>query len=290
MNQISLIQVKSKIDIAIERIKEFEPIEGYWLGFSGGKDSICCYQLLKMAGVKFESHYNVTGIDHPELIYFIKKHYPDVKFNYPKYENGTTITMWNLIVKELTPPTRISRYCCQKLKENGGVGRFVITGVRWAESTKRKNSRNVIENFHRNKKYQIHSNDNDEGRMMLENCIKKGKFILNPIIDWEDSDVWNFIKGNKFSYPSLYDKGFKRLGCIGCPMSGHQGEELELYPKIKSLYIKAFEKMIIARKNKCKETSWKTGQEVYDWWVGNQKKIQKYENQIKMEDLNNDYC
>lgn len=283
MEQLTLIPVKSKIDIAIERIKEFEPEEGYYLGFSGGKDSICCYQLLKMAKVKFESHYNVTGIDHPELIYFIKKNYPDVNFNYPKMQDGTTATMWKLIEKKLMPPTRILRYCCDVLKEGGGIGRFVVTGVRWAESNKRKNTRSVIENFHKNKKYQIHENDNNEGRMMLENCIKKGKFILNPIIDWEDYDVWEFIFFNKFPYPKLYDEGHKRLGCIGCPMSGHQDKELSKYPKIKKLYIMSFEKMILERRKKGKETKWKTGQEVYDWWVDNKKNEKIYDNQITME-------
>lgn len=282
MDQITMIQVRSKIDIALERIKEFEPKEGYWLGFSGGKDSICCYQLLKMANVKFESHYNVTGIDHPELVYFIKKYYPDVKFDYPKMKDGTTANMWKLIEKKLMPPTRLVRYCCSELKEKGGEGRFVVTGVRWAESSKRKNTRSAIENFHRNAKYQIHSNDNDEGRRMLENCIKKGKFILNPIVDWEDMDVWSFIKNNKFDYPNLYDNGFKRLGCIGCPLIGHQGEELNKYPKIKNLYIKAFEKMLIARIESGKQTEWKTGQEVYNWWIGNQKNEKIYDNQIKM--------
>jgi phosphoadenosine phosphosulfate reductase len=119
MEQLCFINTRSKVEIAIKRIKEFEPVDGYWLGFSGGKDSICCYQLLKMAGVKFESHYNVTGIDHPEVIYFIKKYYPDVKFDYPKMQDGTTATMWKLIEKKLMPPTRIVRYCCDVLKEGG---------------------------------------------------------------------------------------------------------------------------------------------------------------------------
>lgn len=285
MEQLTFVKTRSKIDTALERIKEFEPEEGYYLAFSGGKDSIVCYHLLKMAGVKFDSHYNVTGIDHPELIYNMKKNYPDVIFNYPesRWENGKVVTMWKLIEHKLMPPTRIVRYCCSELKERGGEGRFVVTGVRWAESTRRKNSRSVIENFHKNKKYQIHTNDNDEGRMMLENCIKKGKFILNPIVDWEDEDVWNFIKNNNFKYPSLYDNGWERLGCIGCPMSGHQDRELSHYPKIKKLYLKAFEKMLRERERVGKETEWKTAQEVYDWWVSNQKNEKVIENQLKFE-------
>lgn len=283
MEQISFLNNKSKIELAIERIKTFEPSEGYYLAFSGGKDSIVCYHLLKMAEVKFDGHYNVTGLDHPELIYTMKKHYSDIKFEYPRDKDGNVVTMWKLIEKKMLPPTMIVRYCCSELKEKGGENRFVITGVRWAESTRRKNSRGVIENFHKNKKYKFMTNDNDTGRMMMENCIKKGKLILNPIVDWEDYDVWNFIKDNNFPYPDLYDKGWHRLGCIGCPMSGNQDKELTIYPKIKKLYFKAFEKMLIERKRRGVEKDWETPQQVYDWWISHKKSEKVFENQVKME-------
>ena len=130
---------KDKIEVAIERIKMFEPKEGYYLAFSGGKDSIVVKELMNMAGVKYDAHYNNTTVDPPELIYYIRKYHKDVKIEHPE------ITMWKLIPKKLMPPTRIVRYCCAVLKEGGGIGRFVVTGVRWAESSRRKNSRQVIE-------------------------------------------------------------------------------------------------------------------------------------------------
>lgn len=182
------------------------------------------------------------------------------------------------------PPTRLVRYCCSELKERGGEGRFVITGVRWAESNKRKKNRSMIENFHKNKKYQIHTNDNDEGRMMLENCIKKGKFILNPIVDWTDQEVWNFIYNEPLKYCKLYDEGYKRLGCIGCPMAGCKRQKIEFskYPKFRKLYILAFEKMLIQRKKKTMKTTWETGEDVMNWWISETKKEKVYDNQISM--------
>ena len=86
--------IKTKLDIAIQRLKSFEPPEGYFLAFSGGKDSQCIYHLAKMAGVKFEAHYRVTSVDPPELIYFIREHYPDVIFDVPHDEDGKRISMW----------------------------------------------------------------------------------------------------------------------------------------------------------------------------------------------------
>lgn len=111
---------KNKVEVAIERLQSFEPKDGYYLAFSGGKDSQCIYHLAKMAGVKFDAHYRVTGIDPPELVRFIKRQYPDVEFDIPRDANGNRITMWSLIVKNKFPPTRKARYCCESLKESGG--------------------------------------------------------------------------------------------------------------------------------------------------------------------------
>lgn len=135
---------KTKLEVTLERIKTFEPEEGYYLAFSGGKDSQCIYHLCEMAGVKFDAHYRVTSVDPPELVNFIKHQYPDVKREIPRNKDGKPITMWNLIASKTMPPTRISRYCCKELKETGGDGRVTMTGVRWAESKKRKDNQGLV--------------------------------------------------------------------------------------------------------------------------------------------------
>ena len=135
---------KNKVEVAIERIRMFEPKEGYYLAFSGGKDSQCIYHLAEAAGVKFSAHYRVTSVDPPELVRFIKTQYPDVKLDVPKREDGTPATMWNLIPTRQMPPTRIVRYCCQILKETGGQGLVTMTGVRWAESANRQANQGLV--------------------------------------------------------------------------------------------------------------------------------------------------
>jgi phosphoadenosine phosphosulfate reductase len=109
---------KDKLHKTLDRICEFEPKEGYYLAFSGGKDSQTVYHLLKMAGVKFDAHFNLTTVDPPELVRFVKQNYPDVEIIRPPR------TMWQLIVSN-GPPTRIFRFCCRELKETGGVVGFV---------------------------------------------------------------------------------------------------------------------------------------------------------------------
>ncbi len=79
----------------------------------------------------------MTSVDPPELVVFIKKYHPDVEREIPRDKDGKPITMWNLISKKGMLPTRLARYCCEKLKESGGDGYMTITGVRWAESVNR---------------------------------------------------------------------------------------------------------------------------------------------------------
>lgn len=135
---------KDKVEIAIERLKTYEPEEGYWLAFSGGKDSIVIKALADMSGVKYKAHYSVTSVDPPELIYFIREHHPDVEFVLPTDKDGNRLSMWNLIPQKRMPPTRIARYCCDYLKEAHGLGKLTVTGVRWAESSNRKRNQDGI--------------------------------------------------------------------------------------------------------------------------------------------------
>lgn len=281
-------KVYTKLEIAIQRLKTFEPSDGYYVAFSGGKDSQCIYHLCEMADVKFTAHYNVTSIDPPELIYFIRKNYPEVIFDIPKDENGKRITMWTLIQKYQMPPTRLMRYCCEQLKEKSGEGRIVVSGVRWAESVRRRQNQGSIviigktattkqkadeigAEYKLCKKNSIVMNaDNDINRRLVENCYRTQKTMVNPIVDWTDDDVWEFINDvAKVPHCCLYDEGYRRIGCIGCPMSGGKMMALgfERYPKYRALYGKAFERMIATRKANGLQTTWETSEDVFRWWL-----------------------
>ena len=265
LTEQTLFGIEDKVETAIGRLKAFEPPEGYWLAFSGGKDSQCVYHLAKMAGVKFEAHYNVTSVDPPELVRFLKKHYPDVAFDIPKDNSGHAITMWNLIKSKGILPSRVARFCCAELKEGqSGKNRLVVTGVRWAESARRKNDHGMVD-LGKGKKaakigdelgapyqttdkgYIILNTDNDESRRMVELCIRTSRRLLNPIIDWTEEDVWEFLNDvAKVPHCSLYDEGLTRLGCIGCPLAGRekQRNDFKRWPNYRQAYINAIKRLL----------------------------------------------
>lgn len=268
---------RDKVKIAIDRLRTFEPPEGYYLAFSGGKDSQCIYHLAKEAGVKFDAHYNLTTVDPPELVYFIRENYPDVIVERPKE------SMWKLIVKNGMPPTRLIRYCCDELKEGGGTGRIVITGVRWEESRRRRRRNWKVYNLNAQTKNQIKlMADNDEDRKLIENCVMKSKHVLNPIIDWLESDVWQYLNNRNLPHCKLYDEGFKRIGCIGCPMSNRREQDFQRWPKYRANYLRTFARML---KEHPKGT-WQTPEDVMHWWIyGSDKEHSQIEGQMGIDEL-----
>lgn len=272
----TLFGTVDKVQIAIDRLRAFQPKDKpYWLAYSGGKDSCVILELAKMAGVNFEAHYSVTSVDPPELVRFVKTH-KDVSFDIPHDREGKPISMWSLLKSRAMPPTRIARYCCEKLKESSGKGTVTITGVRWAESVNRKNSQGLVNVFGKTKREAIILNDdNDESRRQVEVCFRTRKTLVNPIIDWTDEDVWEFIHKYNVPYYELYDMGWSRLGCIGCPMSGNRQKELDAYPKYKEQYLRCFDVMHKNRIERGYETVWTCGRDIYDWWIGQDKMSEK---------------
>ena len=242
---------------------------------SGGKDSGVITELAVRSGIPCEFQHNHTTADAPETVRFVRSEFRRLEekgykctVNMPVYK-GQRVSMWSLI-----PQTRLMRYCCSILKEPGGAGRFICTGVRWAESASRKNNRGIYEKLGATKdKKIILASDNDEKRMLFENCRLKAKRVVNPIIDWKDEDVYGFLEDAKVPMNPLYAEGQCRVGCIGCPMARKKGREAEFarWPKYKQLYLNAFGRMLEARKQQNKKfrerVDWATAEEVFRWWM-----------------------
>lgn len=276
---------------SIELLKKCESLalqyspKGFFLAFSGGKDSQCLYHVAKLAGVKFEAHYARTGIDHPELVHFIKRNYPDVVWDRPD------CTFWELVIKRRILPTRQFRYCCEVLKETNGGGTVTLTGVRRAESVKRS-KRNIYEvssrkfssdseesfdQWRKEQIAQITKNTNidqfsEQGETEVRCVSGKDKIIINPIIEWSDADVWDFLNNVvKVEHCELYDRGYHRLGCLFCPMASlkEQRRMERDYPKYKRQYLRTIHKLRECREANNLPDYYKdmTDEDVFQWWL-----------------------
>lgn len=245
---LECLSIQESEQRAIRLLRDHEPAEGYYLAFSGGKDSCVCKELLRIAGVRFEGVYNNTTIDPPELVQFIKHFHPDVKWNNPSHGN----MMHRIATAPKSPPTRTVRWCCSEYKEGGGCGRVKVFGVRAAESLRRKHGWREI------------SKDST------------GNKVVCPIVFWPDARVWEFIREKNLPYCVLYDEGFKRLGCVGCPLASrkNQDKEFSRWPR----YERNWKRAIIANWERWHgvpntktggprfQTKFRNGEDFWEWW------------------------
>lgn len=312
MNKDKLDKTIEVLELARDMSFEFynKPLV---ITYSGGKDSDVLLDLARkhLRPTDFEVINSHTSVDAPETVYHIREVFKDVRgggtkctVHIPKDKDGKQITMWNLIPKKKMPPTRLVRYCCATLKETSTPNRICAVGVRASESTGRK-GRDIFATRGATKKdayyyYSLeHSKEVFEESKELDpiwDCtlikqMRENKdIIVNPIYEWTDSDIWEYIRENKLKYNPLYDRGYKRVGCVGCPIATYKemNKEFAEYPKIKNAYIRAFQRMIdlYDEEQKAKKSNWKSGQDVFDWWTERWK--HEIKGQMDLEDWLNE--
>ena len=115
--------------------------------------------------------------------------------------------------------------------------------------------------------------DDAESRQLVENCYRTTSTLINPIINWTDANVWEYLHHYGCESNPLYQCGNKRVGCIGCPLSGFKQmkHDLAKYPKYRQAYVRAFDSMLEKRKSEGIDDTtgmWKDGESVMRWWVG----------------------
>lgn len=246
------------------------PGEGYVVGFSGGKDSLVLLDLVRRSGVKFVAHYSVTSNDPPENVYYIREHFPEVRFLHHERNFFRLMEVKGL-------PTVFHRFCCEKLKENVGAGSVVLTGVRAEESAKRAKYPEL--NIYSRRKEHADRTCVRTLDSVIENehkCIKgKDKVMLYPILRWTEADVWQYIRSNNLPVNPCYEK-VGRVGCMFCPFS--RREELEMYekmyPKFKSLFLRSLS-VYLEKRTEPDVYGLKTPEDYYEWWKS-KKPVAKY--------------
>lgn len=245
-------RIRSKVERAVELLQKaektallYDPADGYYLAFSGGKDSQTLYHVAKLAGVRFKAHMSLTSVDPPEVIRFVKRNYPDVVRHAPKE------SIYTICVRKGILPTMRVRWCCKELKEGAGAGKVTLLGIRRAESVRRakrgevgtKSKRFAGGTWEEFQQWRgIDGDTPDEATGTQARCIHgKDSILLSPLIDWEDRDVWEFLGALGVEHCELYDQGIPRIGCISCPMSTPRKRraEAERWPHCKRGWLRA---------------------------------------------------
>lgn len=229
----------NRVEVALERLRTFCPPEGYYVADSGGKDSEVVYDLVHRAGVLADYHHSLTTVDHPATVQHIRRHHPDTQIHRPEMP-----LLQRMVEIEKVPPTRIARWCCRHYKERGGDGRTVVTGVRAAESSRRA------------------------GRRMVEQCrLGAARTFLHPIIDWSEADVWEYIESRGLVANPLYARGYRRIGCILCPMSRETERDRQACPKLYEAWHRAVVRCWERRVAEGRPVRQASGEEFWRWWL-----------------------
>ena len=274
--------------------------------YSGGKDSDVMLDIAKkcLKHDDFEVLNSHTTVDAPETVYHIREVFKQCEaegikatVQMPRYK-GKSTSMWRLIEEKSLPPTRVVRYCCAVLKEASAPNRLAAVGVREDESSKRRGRdafaargqratgyewRSLQHTYAMYKLDQMGKEDSYECKF-IQTCKAQKDTLCNPIYHFIESEIWQYVRQYNVKMNPLYSRGFKRIGCIGCPLGGAkaQNKEFELYPKYKENYIKAFDRML-ARQRKSgtayRKYTFSSGEEVMRWWLG------ENPNQVRIEDI-----
>lgn len=228
---------------AIEFLRENEPEEGYFMAFSGGKDSIVTLRLTHMAGVRNRAYYSVSGIDPPEVVRYIKHFHPEVQFLHPP------MSFYKAIEKKF-PPLRSKRWCCDILRKYPSRRiplKHRIMGIRAEESPRRAK------------------------RPRIDYNKREKTWIYKPIFDWKEWALWEFIERFRLPYSVLYEEGWDRVGCVVCPFicsanMAHVRRNKARWPGIYKAFEHAVSRWFEARKAQGGQFKEATAEEYLESW------------------------
>ncbi len=237
-----------------------DPVNGFWLAFSGGKDSQVLYHLAKEAGVRFKAFMSLTSVDPPEVIRFVRRNYPDVELIPPK------ASIYTLALRKRILPTMTRRWCCAEFKEIHGAGKVTLVGVRRQESFRRRGRGEVEVAGHR---YSGTLDQFTARGEVAESCVNgRDKIIVSPMLDWTEREVWDYLDGNGIRHCELYDRGWRRIGCVLCPMETMRDKRRDMarYPHVREKWMEVIRRLI----GDGSITKFTDPERFFRWWISNE--------------------
>lgn len=285
-NEILQYKIAYSVDLlrrAEKMALRLDPENGFYLAFSGGKDSQALYHIAEMAGVKFKAYMNLTSVDPPEVLRFVKRFYPDVELIKPK------MSIYDMALKKRILPTRTLRWCCAEFKEKSGVGKVTLIGIRRSESVRRSKRGEVSSNI-KGKRIEETFDQWSEHEEKMVTCVGgKDKILVSPIIHWGEKDVWEFLNDVvKVPHCKLYDEGYTRIGCICCPMSSRKFKlgDIKRFPHVKKRWVQTIQKLIDEGYFNRNFNDPEFG---FRWWISGKSFREFYADEVLQQRLNFDW-
>lgn len=192
--QYRIGQAKSIIRLAREKFGRLA------VAFSGGKDSLVVLHLVLQEDPEPVVVFNNTSIEFPETVAYVKRLEKEfglkIHVVYPKKP-------FFELVKEYGWASHGRRWCCGMVKDKpaenfikaSGIN-VEVTGITRYESRYRR-------------------------------CVKPLSIFtnstlvrINPVYDWNEREIWEYIRSNGLPYNPLYDLKYRRIGCWCCPLNG----------------------------------------------------------------------
>ncbi len=172
------------------------------LSCSFGKDSTVLLHMATRIYPEIPVLYLNTGLEFPETLEFRDKLVAEWGLNLREYT--PTVTYEELAAEHGNDVySKNPKLCCECLKVEpvkralDGLDAW-ITGLRRDETEFRKTIK-IVEDH---------------------NGIVK----INPLANWTEKEIWNYLKENNVPYNPLYDQGFRSLGCMPCTKDGLWGQ------------------------------------------------------------------
>ena len=151
-----------------------------------------------------------TGRLHPETLAVIDKvketYGYDVQLYRPQTEAVDAYVAQNGI-NAFYDSIEMRKECC-RIRKVEPLGRALAGNKAWVTGQRRAQSTTRAE---------LNIEEDDAAHGMTK---------FNPLADWSEQDVWNYIRDNNVPYNALHDQGFPSIGCAPCTRAIQPGEDI----------------------------------------------------------------
>jgi len=151
-----------------------------------------------------------TGRLHPETLAMldrVKEHYGYEIATYRPQPEAVDAYVAQNGLNAFYDSVEMRKECC-RIRKVEPLGRALKGNKAWVTGQRRSQSATRAE---------LHVQENDAAHGMEK---------FNPLADWSEQDVWDYIRANGVPYNALHDQGYPSIGCAPCTRAIEPGEDV----------------------------------------------------------------